>query len=87
MLERIVEFFGKHAAKIVSDERVQDSAKAVCPSAVVLSVIHTADLKSLAEMGLISLNAAYLLWRWHRDAKHDRRRKPHRHEHTHGIPD
>ena len=51
------------------DGRVIDSAKVLLPNGLVLAALHLADLKTIAELGLIALSAGYTIWRWWRDAK------------------
>jgi len=58
-----------NAATHLIDERLFDTLRVAVPNTVVVAVLHLADLKTLAELGLILLTAAYTVWRWRRDAK------------------
>jgi hypothetical protein len=52
-----------------------DRAKAILavnlPNGVLLGMLHLVDVKTVAELGLVALSAAYTVWRWRRDIKKD----------------
>lgn len=49
--------------------KICDTLKVLVPNSTVIAVINLADFKTIAELGLIGLSAAYTIWRWRRDLK------------------
>jgi len=57
------------------NERLSDTLKVIVPNTAVVATVNLIDCKTLAEMGLILLSAAYTIWRWRKDARNERPKK------------
>lgn len=54
------------------DSPLVESAKVAAPTAAVLSAIHIIPLTAWAQLVVLILTAARILWAWRRDIRRDR---------------
>jgi hypothetical protein len=55
------------ALAIAMTDRVKAILAVNLPNGIVLATLRLVDVKTLAELGLVALSAAYTIWRWRRD--------------------